>query len=363
MRELAYVQQIKVLKPIPNADSIECAEILGWEVVVKRGDFKVGDLVIYCEIDSILPELPPFEFLRPKKFRIRTVKLRGQISQGIAFPLSVLKDVDPTFNLSSLKVGQDVSSHLKITKYDPEAALDVQHEQVKKSWLQNKISYLKWKLFKIKPVKRDGFPSDVPKTDETRVQKMGGLLEDKVGQPAYITEKCEGSSATFIYRRNGNWLAKLFGNAYTFQVCSRNMVVPPAHYLMKIAESYKILDGLKKLDRNLAVQGESLGPKIQGNIYKLSDYELKVFSIFDLDKRCYLPYNELVDLLSQLNLPMVPVLNDAAIIENDIKYYVELSKGKSRINPDILREGIVIRGLNSEFSFKSINPEYLLKQE
>ena len=125
---------------------------------------------------------------------------------------------------------------------------------------------------------------------------------------------------------------------------------------MKIAESYKILDGLKKLDRNLAVQGESLGPKIQGNIYKLSDYELKVFSIFDLDKRCYLPYNELVDLLSQLNLPMVPVLNDAAIIENDIKYYVELSKGKSRINPDILREGIVIRGLNSEFSFKSMNP-------
>src|ERR1700686_2198783 len=134
MRELAYVQTITSLTPIPNADNIEKAEVLGWEIVVRKNEFQVGDLVIYCEIDSVLPELPCFEFLRSRKFRIRTVRLRSQISQGIVFPLSILKEVDPSFKIDNLKVGQDVTDLLKITKYDPEASLDGDNNQVKKSW-------------------------------------------------------------------------------------------------------------------------------------------------------------------------------------------------------------------------------------
>src|SRR5580698_6294084 len=125
MRSLAYIEAIKSLKSIPNSDNIECAEILGWEVVVRRGDFKIGDKVIYCEVDSILPEhCKCFEFLRPKKFRIKACKLRGQISMGIVFPLSILQEVNPFFDMTTIKVGQDVTEELGITKYDPEASLD-----------------------------------------------------------------------------------------------------------------------------------------------------------------------------------------------------------------------------------------------
>lgn len=370
MRELAYIQTIKSLSPIPGADAIEKAEILGWEVVVKKGEFKVGDLCVYVEIDSILPELECFEFLRPRRFRIKTVRLKSQISQGIAFHLSILKQVDPSFN-EPLTIGKDVTDVLKITKYDPEAALDVEESiPVKKSWVTRKFGYLKWKLFGIKPIKKGSFPSDIPKTDETRVQKMGGLLEEKEGQFTYITEKCEGTSATFVYRRSGNWLAKLLGKDGVFQVCSRNRIVynsqtgkSAPHFLCDIAEQYKLRSSMKKLDRNLAIQGEVIGPKIQGNIYKLPSLELRVFSAYDIDKQEYLSSLELLMLADTMNLTLVPFIVMNHKLVNDIKYYVDFSKGKSQINSNILREGIVIRAMDSSFSFKSINPEYLLKQE
>jgi RNA ligase (TIGR02306 family) len=103
VRKLASVQRIIDIQPIENADSIEVATILGWKVVVKRGEFEVGDLCIYCEIDSIMPDKPEFEFLRDKKFRIKTIKLKGQISSGIAFPLTILNSIG--------KLGYDYESH------------------------------------------------------------------------------------------------------------------------------------------------------------------------------------------------------------------------------------------------------------
>lgn len=370
MRELAYIQKIKSLTPILGADNIEKAEVLGWEVVVKKGEFKVGDPCVYCEIDSILPDLPCFEFLRSKKFRIKTIKLKGQISQGIVFHPSILKEVDPTYVLSNLTLGRDVTDLLKITKHDPEALLDVEPDQVKKSWAANKWSYLKWKLLGIKPVKKGSFPSDVPKTDETRVQKMGSLLEEKVDQLVYITEKCEGTSATFVYRKSGNWLGKLFGQDHIFQICSRNRIVfnsrsggAPTHDLCHIADKYSIREGMKKMNRNLAIQGECIGPKIQGNIYKLPELDFKVFLMYDLDKGIYLSLNEMVAIVTRLGLQMVPMVQHEVSVNNSVTYYVELSKGKSKINEKIMREGIVIRSMNGDFSFKSINPEYLLKQE
>ena len=371
MRKLAYIETIKSLTPIPNADSIECATILGWEVVVKRGDFKVGDKVIYCEIDSVLPELPPFEFLRQKKFRIKTVKLRGQVSQGIIFPISTIKEVTPEFPILSLKVGDDVTGALKITKYDPEAELDVAAPDQKKSWIANKYSFLKWKLFGIKPkTKKDSFPEDCPKTDETRVQNMGRLLYEQAGKPVYITEKCEGTSTTYVHRRTSHWLSWLLGDGSVFQACSRNQIVydsrnggDTTHHSVRMAEKYNIAEKLKKLNRNLCVQGEIIGPKVQGNIYKLPELEFRAFLIFDLDNKCYVSYDEFISLTKELELLTVPILDTQATVQNSIKYYVELSKGKSKINPSVLREGIVIRSLTENFSFKSINPDYLLGQK
>ena len=373
MRSLAYVETIKALKPIINADSIECAEILGWEVVVKKGDFRVGDRVIYVETDAILPELPAFEFMRPRKFRVKIAKLRGQISMGIAFPLSIAKEVDPTVDVARLRVGDDMMQMMQITKYDPESALDIDTEpQEKKSWIANKWSFVKWKLFGFKKVKSHGdFPTHlVPKTDETRVQNMGRQLSEREGQPVYITEKLEGSSATFIYLQSGNWLAKKLGKDGIFQVCSRNRMVynsqkggAAVHYLCTIADKYDLRNRMKKLDRNIAVQAESLGPKIQGNPYKFPEHDMRVFLIYDIDKQAYVPYDELVSLCKQMDLPMVPVLSVAARITNDIKYWVELSKGKSMLLMSADREGIVMRTMDGTFSFKSINPDYLLKQD
>lgn len=370
MRELAYIQKIKSLTPIPGADKIECATVLGWELVVKKGEFQVGDLCVYCEIDSILPEYPCFEFLRAKKFRIKTVKLKGQISQGIAFPLSVINDVDPAFNISKVKVGDDVTQVLKITKYDPETELD-KVEVVKKTWFENKVSYLKWKLFGYSRVKTGDFPNDVPKTDETRVQKMGRELVDRQGSAMYITEKCEGTSATFVYRKNGNWLAKMLGKGFAFQACSRNRIIynsqnnkgETTHHIMQVANKYNLFHSMKELNRNLAVQGEVIGPKIQGNIYKLPELELRVFLMFDLDNQTYLPFLEMISICNQLGLQTVPVLETNHSLVNDVKYYVDLSKGKSQINSNTQREGIVIRSVIDNFSFKSINPEYLLNQD
>lgn len=367
MRELAYIQKIKSLSPIPGADQIQKAEVLGWELVVRKGEFQVGDLCVYCEIDSLLPEYPCFEFLRSKKFRIKTIKLKNQISQGIAFPLSILTQVDPTFNLSSIKVGQDVTEELKITKHDPEAALDVEVEQVKKTWFQKKVSYYKWKLFGFKANKSGSFPSDVPKTDEIRVQKMASALEEYQDKLMYISEKCEGTSSTFVYRQSGNWLAKAFGKGYVFQACSRNRIVynsqkggETTHHIMRVAQSYRLLETMKKLNRNLAIQGEVIGGKIQGNVYKLPDLELRVFLMFDLDTQTYLPFQEMVSVAEQLGVPTVPILETNHVLKNDVKYYVELSKGNSQINSASRREGIVVRSMTENFSFKSINPEYLL---
>jgi len=376
--ELAYVAKIKTLTQIKGADRIETATVLGWEVVCKKDDFKVGDLCVYAEVDSIFPEnIPCFEFLKPRKMRIRIVKLRGQISQGICFPISILKEVNPDFDLSKIKEGMDCTSLLGLVQHDPETSLDVKRVQIKKSWLDCKLAYLKWKLFGFKPTTSNDFPPEIPKTDETRVQRMGTLLEEKAGTPVYITEKCDGTSSTFVFQRtSGNWLSRFLKKDCLFRVCSRNRVVwssedkgYPDHHIAYVAKKYDIFNKMKKLGRNFAIQAECLGQskngsnKVQGNLYNLTDYEIRVFSMYDIDQKRYFQQQELWALSKELDLPMVPLLECGVPLVNDIKYYVELSKMKSTLNKNVWCEGKVIRALDSSFSFKSINPEFLLHNE
>jgi hypothetical protein len=373
MREkLAYVETIKALKPISGADKIECAEVLGWECVTTKGQFRVGDKIIFCEVDCVMPDLEPFAFLRDRKFRIRTIRLRSQISQGLVLPLSVINEVDPNFDISKLHVGDDVTEVLRITKYDPEVATDIAPEPPEKTtWIIRHLRWLKWKLFGFKPMKRGDFPTHlVPKTDEMRVQHMQNALIKNEGKSIYITEKCDGSSFTAIFYKRDNWLAKLFGKDCVFQICTRNRILystdkngnVPEHSFMSLANKYKLLEGMKKLGRNIAIQGECIGPKWQGNVYKLPECDLRIFSIYDIDKQAYLPYDDMVAIIIKLNLRMVPLIGYGSI-KISIPYYVELSKGKSILNPKINREGVVCRAIDSTFSFKSISPDYLLWKE
>jgi len=369
MRNLASIQKINNIEPIPNADSIEKITVLGWELVAKKGEFRIGDLCVYCEIDSILPEKPEFEFLRDRKFRIKTIKLRGQISQGICFPLSILPE-----NIK-IKEGLDVTEILGIEKFEP-------YEEEQKMCKQvNKIGYPNWmpkwmhkilhrfKFFRIYYRKTSGqksFPSLIPKTDETRVQVLQKLLDKYIGTECYYSEKLDGSSIT-VYQINGK-----------FGVCSRNIDLKrnKNDKYWKAVLSYDLENKFKKYfkNENIAIQGELIGEGIQGNKYKLSGHHIYFFNILYIQKRIYGNIECLKYVCNLLDINIVPILNEHYILTNDIPSLVELSKGNSELYPNSPREGIVIRPLQeiedfefrdklvkNRISFKSINPEFLLK--
>lgn len=374
MRKLASIQKILKLEDIPNADQISKATVLGWEVVVKKNEFNVGDLCVYCEIDSILPEKEEFEFLRRSKFRIRTIKLRGQFSQGIIFPLSILKGIGDKIELSE---GLDVTDFLEIKKWEP------YQEEQKCSRQVSKITYPKyfpnW-LIKIihrykfireyfrRGSKNKSFPSLIPKTDETRIQVLQPLLNKYEGIECYITEKLDGSSIT-MYQIN-----KKFG------VCSRNLDLhkDPNDNFWKIAIEHNLEAKFKTLfgNENIAIQGELIGPGIQGNKYKLSKLEVYFFNVFFIRKNTYGNFNDLIEICEKLNVKMVPILDYKYKLCNSIPHLVKLSEGYSKLNLNTKREGIVIRPLieiednllhcnlvKNRISFKSINPNFLLEYE
>ncbi len=329
MRKLASIQRIKALEPIADADAIEKATVLGWQLVVKKGEFQVGDLCVYCEIDSLLPDRPEFEFLKARGMRIRTVRLRGQISQGICFPLSILP------NGTDIQEDTDVTDLLEIIKYEPPIPAS------------------------LAGVAKGLFPSFIPKTDETRVQVLQETLDKFENERCYVTEKLDGSSVTY-YLKDGE-----------FGVCSRNLELleTPENSLWKVARQFQIEEKLKSLGGNFALQGEIIGEGIQGNLYKLKGQSVQFFNLFDIDNYKFVDFERFTQALESLQLTTVPILATDYTLTNNIASLVDKSKAKSVLNPAVWREGIVIRPLTEKrdlmgrVSFKAINPEFLLKYE
>ncbi len=329
MRKLASIQRIKALEPIPGADAIVTATVLGWQVVVKKDQFTVGDLCVYCEIDSLFPDKPAFEFLRIRGMRIRTMRLRGQVSQGICFPLAVLPANVPVAE------GLDVTEAMGITKYEPPTPAS------------------------LSGVAKGLFPSFVPKTDETRVQVLGNVLTELAGTRCYITEKLDGSSATY-YLRNGE-----------FGVCSRglDLLEDDKNSFWTVARALSIESKLRALGRNMAMQGELIGEGIQSNKYKLRGQTVRFFNVFDIDRRSFYDFEAFVTFIRELGLETVPILDSAYTLIDNVPNLVALSEGSS-VLAAVPREGIVIRPLteqrNAELgrvTFKVINPTFLLKYE
>jgi RNA ligase (TIGR02306 family) len=201
------------------------------------------------------------------------------------------------------------------------------------------------------------FPHFLRKTDETRVQVCQGLLNMHLGKPCYIMEKLDGSSHTsFSISKKGR----------KFGVCSRNLelIEDDVNNFWKVAKHFNLEEKLKSYGKNVALQGEMIGPSIQGNKYKLDEITLRFFSVYDIDSNRYLSYPEVKKVLSDLDLPSVPILEENVILHNDIQKWVEYSKGKSVLNKDVHREGIVVRLMeDSHQSFKVINPDFLLKYD
>ena len=342
MRKLATIRRIDTLRPIPDADAIECAVIGGWTAVVKKGEFKAGDLAVYCEIDSWIPHaLAPFlsKGKEPRVFdgiageRLRTMKLRGQLSQGLLLPLSTVYCLPPTTEVDIM--GDDVSEPLGIVKY--EAPIPAQ--------LAGEVKGM--------------FPGWIQKTDQERIQNLKEEFDYWLGEQHVweVTEKLDGSSMT-VYLRDGE-----------FGVCSRNLELKPSetNSLWKVAVRNDLELKLRRANRNLALQGELIGEGIQGNPYKQKGQEFFLFDIYDIDASKYLTPAERKAFVDEHDIKHVPVLAfGAELLDtlgiNSIDGILKFAEGKSVMGMiGCEREGVVFKSKAMQCSFKAISNKFLLK--
>ncbi|MEZ4362410.1 MAG: RNA ligase (ATP) [Kofleriaceae bacterium] len=328
-RKLVSIQVVSELAPIPGADNIEQARVMGWTVVTKKGEFAVGDRCVFFEIDSVLPDGPAWsEFLRTRGFRVRTLKLRGVLSQGLALPVSILEGEVP-------ELGVDIRDRLSVTKYEP-----------------------------VLPESREvfgAFPTAVPKTDEIRLQSALGVLDEIAGRDFYVTTKLDGSSATYLRDETG------------FYACSRNWALHRGNNpVWRAADRYRLEE---VLPMDLAVQGELCGPGIQKNRLGLAELDLFIFSAYDVRRGAFLAYQELIDLCAKLGLRTVPI--ERVVTGDEARAYAHTLDGWLAASQGLYagtkmrKEGIVVRPLveaqsevlGGRLSFKVINNDFLLKDE
>jgi RNA ligase (TIGR02306 family) len=337
-RKLASVRMISEILPIEGADAIELAIVGGWKVVVaKNVGHKVNDMVIYCEVDSFLPIRDEFEFLRKSSykkmgddegFRLRTIKLRGQVSQGLIIPLDELLKYG--VSADDVYEGLDVSGMLGIVKYEPPIPAE----------LAGKV--------------KGGFPSFIPKTDEERVQNLTNEYESWKDKTFYVTEKLDGSSATFYF------------NDGVFGVCSRNLELleTEGNSFWRVARELDLKNKMREFGINISLQGELIGEGIQGNPYKIKGQTVRFFNLFDIDLQQYhnLSMFEAV-VKNQFGLETVPVLDKHFKLYDSVDELLTYADAKSELNPNFDREGVVIRSLDRTISFKVISNKFLLNEK
>ena len=372
-RALVTLQKIKDIHPIENADSLEVATVLGWNVVVRKDEFKVNDLVCFFEVDSFLPIHPVFSFMEKsgrktqivngetrEGYRLRTVKLRGTISQGLILSISDFLKLIPAVSntvLSDLGLtgeGAEVTDLLGIVKYEPP--------------IHSSLSGLV----------KGPFPSFIEKTDETRIQSVPQILEKYYNEPIVITEKLDGSSMT-AYVQDGE-----------LNVCSRNLNLKEddINAFWRMAHKLNLKTKLLPYSDDIVLQGELVGPGINGNRLKLDQIVFYLFNVYTIKYGRYYNPDELWDIAKELEIQTVPYLEQFngydggwhvydPVKENkrknkgliySVDELVEIATRKSLINPSVWAEGIVVRSVREIYdlelgrlSFKVINPEYLLR--
>lgn len=345
-RKLASIQRIIKIEPIEGADKIELAYVLGWQCVVNKGQFKPMDLAVYFEIDSFLPVKPEFEFLRTSSykntsimgegFRLKTMKFRGQVSQGLLLPVSQFHELS-----DNLELGTDVSEILGVRKWEIE-------ERVTTG------GTIKGTL-----------PYSIPHTDETRVQAVPELIKAFAGLKYYISTKMDGSSHSIGVDENGfhvtghNYEYKDDGNSSFYNFVNKQ------DYHDRIV-SYKESKGLQ----SLVLQGEFCGAGIQKNRLKLTSPEWYVFTVIVNGKRVGL--RQMLDICNELELTTVPIEE----VGVDLPYrYPTVESLLQRADGDYpkggKKEGIVIRPtepvysdlIGTALSMKVVSNKYLLKNE
>jgi len=342
-RKLVTIRKVKEINPIKNADFIELAKVDGWQCVVKKGEFQVGDLGIYFEIDSFLPIRPEFEFLRKqcyKKlvtgeegFRLRTIKLKKKLSQGLLLPLKTFQDISDI----DTNIGIDLSEKLNVIKYEPPIPAQ------------------------LSGVVKGNFPSFIQKTDEERIQNLTEYFELYKDVEFEESEKEDGSSVSYFF------------NEKEFGVCSRNLELKEAenNTLWTVAKQIGIKESLEQCGKNVAVQGELVGEGINKNPLLIKGQEFHIFNVYDIDKVGYMTPDDRMNFIKSLNndkLKHVPIIKDIIKIFQECKTVdslLDYAKGVTTMNPNKQREGLVFKANvfdenNQLISFKVINNELLL---
>ena len=371
MRKLASIQTIADIQPIPKYDRVELATILGWECIVKKGDFKIGDKCVYFEPDSQLyPHSIWNSFLESRKFKIKTIKMCGVYSQGLVLPVSVINELNPTLKWSE-EDGFDLTDGLNVTHFQKGKLSDENKNQTKspKHPVIKFMMKFKWfrKLYNLWFGKNRGdFPTYlISKSDETNIQSKPSVLDNNRGERFYVTEKLEGQSGTFLIKPLNGVFNKL-SDKHEFVVCSRNMrknradssswwTIAKKYNIRSIIEKYYKKHGIR-----IAIQGEVIGTAIQGNIYKLNEYDFYIFNIKDIDNNRYFNITEKLAFCEDTGLKHVPVLDLNFIITDDVcpKGLLKMSNGTSVLY-NTPREGIVFRKFDDDrISFKARSPEY-----
>lgn len=361
IRKLASIKTISDMIPIPNKDRIALAVVDGWNVIVQKDQFEIGGKCIYVEIDSVLPEKPEFEFLRSKNFRIKTLKMSGVISQGICFPLSILPEKK---NGKEYEINEDVTDIIGIKQY--EVTMDVE-DSVKKTAAKKKyppfLMRMKWfRNFVFPKKEQKGFPEFISKTDETRVQNIPWILQNKNKWVA--TEKVDGQSGTFALVKHRSKIP-FVKDKYEYIVCSRNLrlYAKDNSSYWRVSDRYNIENALKNMigDRDwIAIQGECIAPNVQGNKYKVSEPDLYVFNLIYPSGR--MDSIMARNICQQHGFKFVPIIETDYVLPDTVNEVLEYAHGQSQLY-DTLREGIVFRSKDGKQSFKAVDPLFLLKYD
>lgn len=383
-RALAYVVTVDEIKPIEGYDRVEYARTNGWWVIVNKADnLQVGDKCVYFEVDSkVNPIDERFAFLEKRDYRIRTIKMCKVYSQGLLIPLANFPE------LGDLDVNTDVTDALKVIYYEPAdnqrkantpdpnakyLSMAARHPKLaKKKWFRwlMKRQWGKKLLFVFFGKKKDtpkGWPTHFPfihKTDEERCENLPQMLG--YDKPLIVTEKLDGTSTTFILERKGK-------KKFEFYVLSRNVrqrdekqeCYHDHNIYWDMAFKYDIENVLKDIltlrpDLSYAcIQGESVG-SVQGNPLKLAEDDFYAFNFIDSEKGRWSSTDGAV-LLEKYGIKWVPILDTNFMMPNDMEEFKQMATAKSVVNPAVMREGIVLRDPTTDFSFKNVSREYLLK--
>lgn len=356
-RKLVTARVISDIQPIPNADAIEVATVDGWEVVVKKGEFKIGDTCLYFEIDSLIPATGYFDFLAPRakmydgvlRARIKTIKLRGQISQGLVAPIR-------DFVASWDDIGSyDFDAVLNVIKYEP-------------------------------PQDGSGcaaggtFPVFIPKTDEERCQNIFAKYKARHSDVVFQKSlKLDGSSITMAWITEPDWFLPNLGqdgepyaheyDDAQFIVASRNQTLrynPESRWWMGV-ENTQVIERMKALGKSIAVQGELMGPGIQKNRENFTEYKIFAFRVWFIDEQRFGTDEEFHDICRTLGLEIVPQLGRCKPFEEFETVKDMLADADRPSINNKIAEGVVYKSVNlvngQMIHFKAINNKFLLKYD